>query len=87
MGAGAREAIIPGLAAITARAYSLQMLSDLYIRAEAITAKAKEMLETLMKDLLKANPPPPQGTMEWVQHMNGLKHQAEEVIFQELIYK
>ena len=45
VGAGAREAIIPGLAAITARAYSLQMLSDLYIRAEAITAKAKEMLE------------------------------------------
>ena len=42
---GTRESIIPGLAGITAKAYSLQMLSDLYIRAEAITAKAKEMLE------------------------------------------
>ena len=52
-----------------------------------VDSEAKEMLATLMKQLLQANPPPPQGTMEWVQHMNGLKHQAEEVIFQELIYK
>ena len=45
VGTGTREAIIPGLADITAKAYSLQMLSDLSVRAEAIGAKAREMLE------------------------------------------
>ena len=43
--AGIKETIIPGLADITAKAYSLQMLSDLYVRAEIIARKAKEMLE------------------------------------------
>jgi len=40
-----KEATIAGLADITARAYSLQILSDLYIRGEAVAHKAKEMLE------------------------------------------
>ena len=43
--AGIKATIIPGLADITAKAYSLQMLSDLYVRAETIARKAKEMLE------------------------------------------
>jgi len=38
-------AAISGLADITARAYSLQMISDLYVRAEMIARKAKEILE------------------------------------------
>ena len=45
VGTSTRATIIPGLADITAKAYSLQMLSDLYIRGEAIAAKAKEVLE------------------------------------------
>ena len=45
VGANMREAVIAGLADITAKAYSLQMLSDLYVRAEIIARKAKEMLE------------------------------------------
>ena len=45
VGTGTRDAVIPGLADITAKAYSLQMLSDLYVRGEAIGAKAKEVLE------------------------------------------
>jgi conjugative transfer pilus assembly protein TraH len=40
-----KDAVISGLADITAKAYSLQMLSDLYVRAEVIARKAKEMLE------------------------------------------
>jgi conjugative transfer pilus assembly protein TraH len=36
---------IAGLAEITAKAYSLQMLSDLYVRAEAIAMKAREILK------------------------------------------
>jgi conjugative transfer pilus assembly protein TraH len=51
-----REAVITSLAEITAKAYSLQMLSDLYIRAEAVARKSKEMLEK------KAGPAPGQPT-------------------------
>ncbi len=42
---GTRGPIIAGLSDITAKAYALQMLSDLYVRAEIIARKAKEMLE------------------------------------------
>lgn len=45
VGTNMRDATIAGLADITAKAYSLQMLSDLYVRAETIARKAKEMLE------------------------------------------
>ena len=40
-----KDAVIAGLSDITARAFSLQMLSDLYVRAETVSRKAKEMLE------------------------------------------
>ncbi|MBU0665278.1 MAG: conjugal transfer protein TraH [Proteobacteria bacterium] len=45
VGTNTDDATISGLADITASAYSLQMISDLYIRAEMIARKAKEMLE------------------------------------------
>lgn len=45
IGSNQKETMISNLANITAKAYSLQMLSDLYIRAEAIGVKANEMLE------------------------------------------
>ncbi|MBM9514073.1 conjugal transfer protein TraH [Desulfogranum marinum] len=45
IGSNMRGSMISSLADITAKAYSLQMLSDLYIRGEAIGVKAKEMLE------------------------------------------
>jgi conjugative transfer pilus assembly protein TraH len=45
VGTDMKEAVIASLADITAKAYSLQMLSDLYVRAESVAAKAKEMLE------------------------------------------
>jgi len=40
-----RESMIANLADLTAKAYSLQMLSDLYVRAEVLARKAKEVLE------------------------------------------
>jgi len=43
--AGLQEAAVSGLADITSNAYALQMLSDLYVRAETIAWKAREMLE------------------------------------------
>ncbi len=45
VGSGMKEATVAGLADITAHAYALQMLSDLYVRAETIAWKAREMLE------------------------------------------
>jgi conjugative transfer pilus assembly protein TraH len=45
VGSNTDVATISGLADITASAYSLQMISDLYIRAEMIARKANEMLE------------------------------------------
>ena len=45
VGTNMKATTIAGLAEITAEAYSLQMLSDLYIRADAIAWKAREMLE------------------------------------------
>ena len=44
VGTEMKEAVIASLADITAKAYSLQMLSDLAIRAESVADKAKEML-------------------------------------------
>ena len=45
-------------------------------------------MEQLQADLLKANPAPDKATqqMAWVQHMNMLKAQAEEIVLNELIY-
>ncbi|TKB23101.1 hypothetical protein FCL47_23910 [Desulfopila sp. IMCC35006] len=45
IGTRTEGATIGGLADITASAYSLQMISDLYIRAEMIARKAREVLE------------------------------------------
>ena len=42
----------------------------------------------MMAELLEQNPAPDkaQNQMAWVQHMNSLKAQVEEVICRELIY-
>ncbi|MCK9293489.1 MAG: conjugal transfer protein TraH [Desulfobulbaceae bacterium] len=45
VGTNTDGATISGLADITAAAYSLQMMSDLYVRAEMIARKAREVLE------------------------------------------
>lgn len=45
VGTNTKEPVIAGLADITAKAYSLQMLSDLYVRVESIARKAREILE------------------------------------------
>jgi len=53
-----------------------------------IEQAASDRLELIMARLLKKDPPPDKAAdpMGWVGHMNNLKAQAEEVIFQELIY-
>ena len=52
-----------------------------------IEETAKARIELLMKQYLEKNPAPDKATnqMGWVQHMNSLKAQAEEVVMTELI--
>lgn len=52
-----------------------------------IQETATARMEQMMAELLKANPAPDKKSnqMAWVQHMNMLKAQAEEVILTELI--
>jgi hypothetical protein len=49
---------------------------------------AHQRVETIMKQMLEKDPPPDKAThqMEWVQHMNMTKAQAEEMVM-ELIYE
>jgi len=45
-------------------------------------------MQQMMAELLKQNPAPDKEKhqMQWVQHMNSLKAQAEELVLTELIY-
>ena len=65
------------------------------ILSEQLFPYLKEIGETaicrmkqLESDLLRTNPAPDKATqqMAWVQHMNMLKEQAEEIVLNELIY-
>ena len=49
---------------------------------------AENRMQQLMKELLERNPAPDKekNQMAWVQHMNSLKAQVEEMILTELIY-
>ena len=53
-----------------------------------VTEQAHTQSEVLMHDLLKVHPVPDKAKNQlgWIQHMNMLKMQAEEIILRELIY-
>ena len=55
---------------------------------DEIDETAHRRAEQIMAELLAAYPAPDKATqqMAWVQHMNSLKAQAEEIILDELIY-
>ena len=48
--------------------------------------ETRERVHQLMEQMKKIDPPPPQGTMEWVGYMNNLEARAEEIVFPETIY-
>ena len=60
------------------------LYSDLW----EVEQTAENRMQQLMKELLERNPAPDKekNQMAWVQHMNSLKAQAEEMILTELIY-
>ena len=69
--------------------YNTMLLSgSLYPTLSELEQTAVAMKEQMMTELLAKNPAPDkeQNQMAWVQHMNSLKAQAEEMILTELIY-
>ena len=53
-----------------------------------VNEDAYQQIEALIEGLLKVNPAPDKAANQigWIQHMNMLKLQAEEIILRELIY-
>lgn len=69
--------------------YSDLVLSEqLFPYLKEIGKTAMRRMEQLEADLLRTNPAPDKATqqMAWVQHMNMLRAQAEEIVMNELIY-
>ena len=68
--------------------HTMLMNGSLYPPLMEVEQNAAAMKEHLMTELLTKNPAPDkeQNQMAWVQHMNSLKAQAEEVVLTELIY-
>lgn len=67
---------------------SLILSEKLYSHLREIDETANRRLEHLIAAMLASAPAPDKETqqMAWVQHMNALKAQAEEIIFAELIF-
>ena len=69
--------------------YNTMLLNgSLYPHLMEVEQTAESQMQQTMQGLLKQNPAPnkEQHQMGWVQHMNSLKAQAEELVLTELIY-
>ena len=69
--------------------YNTMLLNgSLYPTLTELEQTAAAMKEQMMTELLAKNPAPDkeQNQLAWVQHMNSLKAQAEELVLTELIY-
>ena len=69
--------------------YNTMLLNgSLYPHLMEVEQTAESRMQQTMKQLLKQTPAPDkeQHQMGWVQHMNSLKAQAEELVLTELIY-
>ena len=69
--------------------YNTMLLNgSLYPHLMEVEQTAENRMQQTMAQLLKQNPVPDkeQNQMAWVQHMNSLKAQAEELVLTELIY-
>ena len=68
--------------------HTMLLNGSLYPTLAELEQTAVAMKEQMMNELLAKNPAPDkeQNQMAWVQHMNNLKAQAEELVLTELIY-
>ena len=67
---------------------SMLLNGTLYPHLMELEQTAENRMQQTMAQLLKQNPAPDkeQNQMAWVQYMNSLKAQAEELVMNELIY-
>ena len=67
---------------------SMLLNGTLYPHLMELEQTAESRMQQMMAELLKQNPAPDkaQNQLMWVQHMNSLKAQAEELVMTELIY-
>lgn len=68
--------------------YNDMILSETLIpHLMEVQETAQNRMELLMEQLLEKNPSPNKkaNQMAWVQHMNSLKSEAEEIVMAELI--
>ena len=69
--------------------YNTMLLNgSLYPHLMEVEQTAESRMQQTMEQLLAKNPAPDKESqqMAWVQHMNSLKAQAEELVMTELIY-
>ena len=69
--------------------YNTMLLNgSLYPHLMEVEQTAESRMQQTMEQLLKQTPAPDKESrqMAWVQHMNSLKAQAEELVLNELIY-
>ena len=68
--------------------HTMLMNGSLYPHLMEVEQTAESRMQQTMAQLLKQNPAPDkaQNQLMWVQHMNSLKAQAEELVLTELIY-
>ena len=68
--------------------HTMLMNESLYPHLMEVEQTAESQMQQTMQGLLKQNlaPDKAQNQLMWVQHMNSLKAQAEELVMTELIY-
>ena len=68
--------------------HTMLLNGSLYPHLLEVEQTAQSRMQQLINSLLKQNPAPDKESqqMGWVQHMNSLKAQVEEMILTELIY-
>ena len=68
--------------------HTMLLNGSLYPHLMEVEQTAESRMQQTMAQLLKQDPAPDkaQNQLMWVQHMNSLKAQAEELVLTELIY-
>ena len=68
--------------------HTMLLNGSLYPHLMEVEQTAESRMQQTMAQLLKQTPAPDKESqqMAWVQHMNSLKAQAEELVLTELIY-
>ena len=68
--------------------HTMLLNGSLYPHLMEVEQTAESQMQQTMAQLLTQNPSPDKerNQMAWVQHMNSLKAQAEELVLMELIY-